>query len=117
MLRIRPEQMAKLDQAAGRHFEDWMLGHLKDFFPEKCEQMGEDDVRGMIRHGMKRARSHKIEQGSEVCLYIDTMFLLGKDFDIAPEHEWAREILRSPERKDSPSRAARLHAAARQKQP
>lgn len=115
MLRIRPEQVEKFKAAAASRFEDWMVGHLKKFFPEKCDEMGEEGMRGMIRHGAKRAEVYGIEQGPDMCLYIDTMFLLGKDFDRDPQHRWAREILESKVTGDGPSKAEKVYSAAEER--
>lgn len=117
MLKIRPEQLQVFKADWARRFEDWMIGHIKEFFPEKFDEMGEEEVRESIHHGLKRARAYRIEQGPDVCLYIDTMLLLGRDFDIEPANQWARDILNDQATAEENSKAQRLYSVAKKRTP
>lgn len=90
---VRGEQMNVFSAAAEKQFEDWMVEHLNRFFANRCQTMGEERLRDMIRHGIRRAASHELTIRREVCKYIDVMMVLGRDFDRDAHYPWAGEIL------------------------
>lgn len=95
MLTMRSAQMTVFSQAALKSFEDRMLDHVKEFFPEKCEKLGEK-TRETIRHGMVKARKYAISSEYDVCIFVDVMFEFGDDFDVDPNLPWASEVLNDP---------------------
>ena len=70
MLTIRPEQLVVLSQPQVKRFEDWMLAHLKKFFPKESEVAGESGLRETIQHGIKQAATYGITTERDVCKYI-----------------------------------------------
>jgi hypothetical protein len=95
MLTMRPKQMEAFSEAALKDFEELMIPHLKKFFPEFCEAAGEQEVRKLIQHGVKRAASYQINAKCDVSRYIDLMVSLGADFDKDKNLPWAGEILKT----------------------
>ena len=93
MLTIRQAQFAVLSQLEVRKFEDWMLVHLKIFFPSQCAVAGETQLRQMVQHGIQRAAGYGVTARRDVCKYIDLMIVFGRDFDTDKRHRWAGEIL------------------------
>ncbi|OQY28744.1 MAG: hypothetical protein B6244_06175 [Candidatus Cloacimonetes bacterium 4572_55] len=93
MLVIRKQQMDALSQVVMDTFEDRMVAHLYDTFPEKCAEMGESSVREDIQYGVQRSAQYGIEAERDVCRYIDVMFVLGRDFDNDPSLPKIRAIL------------------------
>lgn len=91
---IRNEQIEEFDRREAAKFEDRMVEHLRESFPEQCEEMGEDAVREDVRYGVDRAESHEIESEQDVCNYVNLMFALGRDFDT--DLSWAQRILADP---------------------
>jgi hypothetical protein len=75
MLTIRQAQFAVLSQLEVRKFEDWMLVHLKKFFPRQCAALGETQLRDMVQHGIEGAAGY------------------GLNFDTDRRFPWAGEIL------------------------
>jgi len=112
MLTTRRQQLAVFSQVELREFEDWMLVHLRKFFPAQCAAAGDEGVREMARHGIERAGVYGIKSRRDVCKYIDLMTVFGRDFDTDKRHRWAREILKQrgkPDAKmESLLRAAKL---------
>lgn len=104
--------MEVFEQAASGHFEPRTAQHLKQAFPKQCESLGDDGIRGLVSHGRRRAKRYRLTSQSEVYLFIDLMFLLGKDFDDDPQLPWAGKALRSADVGGEPARARRLHAEA-----
>jgi ADP-heptose:LPS heptosyltransferase len=94
MLTIPPQRLGAFSQVELRNFEEWMLVHLKNFFPAQCAAAGDQGVREMMRHGIERARVYGIESRADVCKYIDLMTVFGRDFDTHKQHRWARETLK-----------------------
>ncbi len=112
MLMIRQEQLRLLAQAEVEKFEDWMLAHLKKFFPAQCQAAGDSKVRQMIRRGIERAAAHRITSRRDVCKYIDLMVVFGRDFDKDHRYPWAGKILAASV--SSGRKVQELQRAARQ---
>lgn len=76
-----------------RKFEEWMLAHLKKFFPARSHAAGESRIREIIHSGIERAAAYEINSKRNVCKYIDLMVLFGRHFDTDKRFPWAKEIL------------------------
>jgi hypothetical protein len=92
-LRIRQAQLAVFSQVEVRKFEEWMLVHLKKFFPKQCALAGEPGLQEMIQYGIQRAAAYRITAKRDVCKYIDLMIVFGRNFDTDRRHQWAGKIL------------------------
>jgi hypothetical protein len=110
MLQIRKEQMLVLEEARLPEFENYMVEHLKDFSPLHSKSLGEAGIRTLIRVGMERAKEHEFTHRGPVKFYIETMILLGVDFDSDPQYPWPGKILLDPLIPDQTQRADRVHA-------
>ena len=88
-MKIRKEQMAALDRAALKAFEDELVRHLQDFDPKHTTVLDEDGVRQVIRLGMERAAKYGLTNRGPIRFYIELMFLFGSDFDTDPWLPWA----------------------------
>ncbi|MCK4857938.1 MAG: DUF4123 domain-containing protein [candidate division Zixibacteria bacterium] len=106
---IRDPQMASFTEASIKDFENRMVVHLNEFFPEQCEALGEPKTREAIRYGIKRAATYGIDTERNVCKYTDIMFAYGRDFDKNPELPWAAEVLNSSKYADQTTRIEELH--------
>ena len=85
MFKIRKEHVEAFERVALANYEDRMVAHLKKFFSERCETMGELKVRDAIQYGIHRASGYGIVAERDVCLYIDIMFAFGHHFDKDPK--------------------------------
>jgi|SRR4051795_7028223 len=90
---IRAEQIAEFARV---EFEQWMRGHLTEFFPEKVAALDKPELLRRIRMAFNRGRLHGFQTGPEMCRFIDLTFALGSRFDEDPELPWASEILNDP---------------------
>ena len=79
MLTIRRAQIAILSQLEVQKFEEWMLVHLKKFFPRQCAAAGDRRLREMVQHGIQRAAAYGITARRDVCKYIDLRIVFGRD--------------------------------------
>ena len=93
MLTIREAQFAVLSQVEVEKFQEWMLAHLKIFFPQQCAAAGNQQLLEMVQYGIKRAAVYGFTAKRDVCKYIDLMILFGRDFDTDKRSRWAGEIL------------------------
>jgi hypothetical protein len=109
-LTIRQAQMDVFSQVEVQKFEDWMVSHLKQFFPRECRSLGEPQLRDLIQYGIKRAARHQITVERDVCKFIDLMIVLGRDFDTDERNVWAHEIL--AHEREPANKVQSLHAAA-----
>jgi hypothetical protein len=81
MLTIRDGAWDKLAEAAHADFVARMRVHLRKFFPEQCDALGEAKTGQLIEFGIARAREHGFESERDVCKYIDLMCVFGHRFD------------------------------------
>jgi hypothetical protein len=116
MLIIRQEQMDEFFRTSGKNFMDWMFAHVKKFFPEDYQDLGNTEVREMIGYGIQKAETYDITTERDVCKYIDLMFALGQDFDTNPDLPWVQEILQDETLPDPAERMDRLCHMTIQKQ-
>ena len=93
---IRPEQMGVFAQIERQKFQDWIVDHLRRFFPKQCAAAGEQGLRRIVLDGIERAAGHGIKSRSGVCKYIDLMVLLGREFETDQRFPHAANILRQP---------------------
>jgi len=108
MLKIREEQMTTFRAAAFRRFEDSMVEHVKEFFPNHCRIAGEPIVRNVIQYGIERSQTYDFTTERNMCLYITVMFMLGSNFDADFFFPWASEILKDKSEADPSLRADKL---------
>ena len=108
-MKIRKEQMAALDRATLKAFQDELVRHLRDFDPKHTKVLGEDGVRQVIRLGMERAAKYGLTNRGPIRLYIELMFLFGSDFDTDPWLPWAGACLSDPTIIDQMDRAEVLY--------
>jgi hypothetical protein len=94
MLQIRQSQMKLFSDAEVRKYEDWVVAHVRKFFPNASSHLTESQLRDLIRYGIRRAASNGIRSRPNVCKYIDLMVLLGRDFDVDSQYPWAARALR-----------------------
>ena len=112
MWTIRQEQFESLRRANLQKFEDEMVDHLREFFPDQYSMAGEPKIRQMIRYGTQKAATYGIVGQRDVCLFIDVMVEFGSDFDSDPGLPWASAILKDEDEEDPSVKADRLYSMA-----
>src|SRR5215469_14383592 len=93
MFVIRDDMYDALGHAAYEDFVARMRVHLRKFFPERCDSLGEIKIGQLIEFGVKRARGYGFETERDVCKYIDLMCAFGHGFNRDERLPWARQIL------------------------
>ena len=98
MLIIRKEQEKEFARIALRRFEESMVSHVKENWPEEYNKLGEEAVRESILKGVTNAGKYGIETEHDIARYVSVMYALGHDFDTDDTRfPWAAEILMDSE--------------------
>jgi len=113
-LRIRQAQMQAFVRERRRSFEDRVLEHLRDRFPERCRQMTERELRELIQYGIDAADRYAIRIEHDVSVYIEQMLRFGRDLDRLP---WAAKVLSDETEPDPTLRVYALREAGRKREP
>jgi hypothetical protein len=106
---IRQEQLEVLERASVKEFEDRTHLHLQQWFPHQCQLLGEDLIRRAIRHGLQKASGYGLTAECCVRSYIESMLILGGEFDTDVPLPWAAEILSDRSSSDQVARGDRLY--------
>jgi len=93
MLTINNKQIEAFNKEAFKKFEDNMVNHTKDFFPNHFIVMGEVNVRNTINYACLKAKKYGFNTQRNCCLYLNNMLVLGSNFDMDPQYPWAIELL------------------------
>ncbi len=112
MFVIRDAVWDRLAEQAVADFIGRMRVHLRKFFPEQCDALGETRIGQLIEHGIRRARVYGFQSERDVCKYIDLMCVFGHAFDRNERLPWARQILESRFPPDPAERIELLHETA-----
>ena len=107
MLVVHAEQMKVFEQAALRRFEDEMVDHSKNFSPQLCEVIGDEQLRVALRSAISRAMVYGFTNRGPIRLFIEMMYLCGSAFDTDPQYPRVGEILRTYG--DQMQRAEQIH--------
>lgn len=108
MLKIRKEQYEELGKISLKRFEDSMVEHIKEFFPNYYEIYEEPTIRKVIQYGIDRAENYGFTTERNVSLYVNLMFMLGSNFDVDPQLPWVVAILKDQLIIDPSTRIDRL---------
>jgi hypothetical protein len=106
---IRNAQMQVFEEARLPEFEDYMVEHLKDFSPLHSESLGDARMRSLVKIGMERAKKYGFTHRGPVRFYIETIILLGIDFDSDPQFPWAAKFLSDPTNLNQTERADAIY--------
>ncbi len=108
---IRSGQMDVLSDDALRRFEQQLVEELRQFAPWHAEILGAEGLLNCVRYAEKHAEPYGFTNRGPIRLYLQSMFLLGSDFDTDPSLPWAAQILNDSSIHDQTTRAARLYEA------
>src|SRR5581483_6896566 len=107
---IRRQQLETFELNAERRFERQMAGHLRTFSPQHAKTLNDETLDRIVDNGVERAHAYGLSSQGAVQFFVETMFILGGQFDSDPQYPWAFEILAELDVIDSNVKADRLHA-------
>ncbi|MEA1932862.1 MAG: hypothetical protein U9N60_00265 [Thermodesulfobacteriota bacterium] len=100
--------MDSLKQIPAKAFENSMVEHIREFFPNHYRVAGKPVVGEVIKYGIMQAKKYDFTSERNVCLYITVMFMLGSNFDSDILFPWAADILEDKNMPDPTARADKL---------
>ena len=93
--------MKALQMAMLASFEARAIDHLLKFFPDRFAENGTESAGALVRRTLAKGEKYGIRGQRQVVQLLDTMVLLGEDFDENPRLAWSRKIL---EDRETPAR-------------
>jgi hypothetical protein len=106
---IRETQIKALERVSIDNFVLGMSAHCRDFSPQLCKTLKEEELESAVREGIARAETHGFTQRGPVRFYLDLMIVFGSGFDTDPQYTWAAEILTQKEEMTQMQRSEALH--------
>lgn len=93
-------------------FYEYVIRKLNHIFPQKCEYLGELNLRRFVQRGIESAKSHGLAEERGWFVYLGLMFMLGSGFDADPLFGWAKDVLMDQDIVDPSVKVERLYGAA-----
>ncbi|MFO7639967.1 MAG: hypothetical protein R6X17_01465 [Candidatus Competibacteraceae bacterium] len=94
MLAIRQEQMDVLSAYMRDRFEQRMVKHLQEKFPDRTKDLPDEKIRLVVQNSMKKAEIYGIEYEDDIRRFIEYLVIYGTRLDTREETRWIGEILR-----------------------
>ncbi len=94
MFKISAAHLDAFSQQQRRRFEDQMVSFLESEYPDETGEMEEDELRELVRDGIKKADGYHITLEREVARYIELMVAVSPSFD--EELSGAKDVLSEP---------------------
>lgn len=92
MLMIRSDQMKVFEDLARTRFVTDMATYIRDYLPEKYQELGADDVRKQIQIGIERATLYGASSEIATAQHIELMFTFSQN-QSDPPPEWISRLL------------------------
>jgi hypothetical protein len=107
MLSVRTEQLQVFARFSRARFEEDMVRHSKNFSPQLCEVIGDDQLRLAVQSAIARAQTYGFTNRGPLRLFVELMFLFGSAFDTDPQYAFMNARLNAPG--DQMERAEDIH--------
>ena len=115
MLTIRMEHVEVFKQHKVKLFENRMIKNLYTYFSHDCAELGEAQIRNIIRQGIDRAKTYDIRIEKDVSRFTNLMMTFGTEFDKDPKLSWVKGILSEKKFGPRTSRMDTLYKEAEKK--
>lgn len=94
MLTIRKEQMDVLSNYMRSRFEQRMVEHLREKFPDRTSDLADEKIRVVVQNSIKKAESYGIEYEDDIRRFIEYLVIYGTQLDVREQTRWIGDILR-----------------------
>lgn len=94
MLRIRKEQMDVFRAYMRGQFEQRLVKHLREKFPDRTKDFPDESLRVVVQNSVKKAESYGIEYENDLRRFIEYWMIYGNQMDIQEETRWIGDTLR-----------------------
>jgi hypothetical protein len=88
MLLIRAEQLDALGRAPRAHFEDRLIKHCEEFYPDECRAIDPNELRRLAQSAIDVSTAQGYPLEREIAYFLSLMFTLGVDFYCDPQLPW-----------------------------
>ncbi len=85
MLVIRQEQTDTLIMGSDDEFVEFLVEHVKEEHPDLSDNYDDNALREMVKHGIKRAKSHQLSTAEDLTAFVSIMFEIAPNFDEQPQ--------------------------------
>ncbi len=102
--------MSKQEELETERFIHRATQYLNATFPEKTEEMSEDDLRDKVIDDCQTALDHGFETEADIMLLVDFLWRLPSDYTDNGEYGWVTEILADADM-DNKMKVEALHNA------
>jgi hypothetical protein len=110
MLTIRQDQLDTFRHHHLHKFEDEMVEHSREFSPQLCKVLGDEQLRLALRSAIQRADGYGFTNRGSIRLFIEMTFLYGSAFDSDPQYQTLSEVLRDSD--DQMDRAEQIYQSS-----
>jgi hypothetical protein len=93
VLRIRPEQLEALALAHERELVRTLLIDLRDGAHPEADELPDDELRELIRHGIHAALDFGIDEPEQITRFVEYVLVYGVHFGLTAGTAWAAPIL------------------------
>jgi hypothetical protein len=93
MLIIRKGQMDVFEKHMIDAFNNRMVSHLRNTYPEETSVIPDEDLSAMVKSGSEKAESYGIVEDDDIQRFLGYMLTYGSDFDTDSAHPEVQEIL------------------------
>ena len=94
MLSIRQEQMDVLSAYTRNQFEQRMIKHLREKFPDRTKDLPDEKIRLVVQDSMRKAKGYNIEYEDDIRRFTVYLVIYGTRLDTREETQWIGNILR-----------------------
>src|SRR5438045_9778383 len=99
---IREAQIKELEEAALGSFVIELAEHCKEFSPDLCKTLDQDQLPRGVTQGVDRADIYGLNLRGPVRFSLLLMIVSGTGFDTATQYTWLAEALAEDEGTDRP---------------
>ena len=89
---VRTEQMHTFRRATEQDFEQRLMAHLREMYPERLENKGDEELLDFCQEGIERARDLDIRTEYDIARFLEYRVFLGESFERRGP-DWMRAIL------------------------
>jgi hypothetical protein len=93
MLVFKQKQVEVFNAIALKKYENDLIVHVKNFFPEFAAEHSDEEIRHTIKHAVAKGKMYGFVSRKNVCILLNIMLLHGLNFDYDDDCFWAKEIL------------------------
>ena len=90
---IRSSQMQEFSERKADEFQTFMMGFLREEFPEDSADLTDAQLRAGIERHVLQARNYAIEDENSMAKFITLKWMLGEDFEEFADRPWLMGLL------------------------